>query len=267
MGGYLRKIRERSVGIRQRKKYPTKEKMSTKIGSPKNIRTRILEEMRSGIFAECKRLPRETELSEQFGISRTQMRDILSGLEQEGFVTRRHGVGTVINHHVLEVKNRMDIETEFMDIIRQNGYEATVSLLEVEETTADENAAKKLKIEEGTPVIRIRLRCDADGKPAIYCEDVLEQSLVKTDYKEQDFQVIVFQFLERFCDVEAYMDLTEIHPILADETLAETLKIEKGTPLLNMEELDYDIEGNPIFYSSQYFVDGYFKHTVLRKKF
>ena len=247
--------------------YPTKENMSTKLGSPKNIRTKILEEMRSGIFSDCKRLPRETELSEQFGISRTQMRDILSGLEQEGFVTRRHGVGTVINHHVLQVKNRMDIETEFMDIIRQNGYEASISLLEVEEDEADALIAEKLKIQENTPVIRIRLRCDADGKPAIYCEDVLEKSLVKRDYKEEDFQVIVFQFLERFCDVEAYMDLTEIHPITADNKLAQILKISEGTPLLNMEELDYDIEGTPIFYSSQYFVDGYFKHTVLRKKF
>ena len=63
------------------------------------------------------------------------------------------------------------------------------------------------------------------------------------------------------------MDLTELHPVVADEELARILKVEQGTPLLNMEETNYDIEGNPIFYSRQYFVDGVIKHTVLRKKF
>lgn len=241
--------------------------MCLKLDNSKNIRIQLLKEMKDGIFSECKRLPRETVLAEKFNISRTQLRDVLSDMEREGFITRRHGVGTVINRHVLQVKNRMDIETEFLDIIRQNGYEATVSFIEVTEDVADALAAQKLHIEEGTAVIRVRLLCNADDSPAIYSEDVLDKRLVKEDYKSQDFQVIVFQFLEKFCDVEAYMDLTELHPVLADDQLSKILQVEKGTPLLNMEEVDYDIEGNPIFYSRQYFVDGFFKHTVLRKKF
>ena len=40
----------------------------------------------------------------------------------------------------------------------------------------------------------------------------------------------------------------------------------RGTPLLNMEEVDYDIDGRPVFCSSEYFVDGIFRHTVMRKK-
>ena len=39
-----------------------------------------------------------------------------------------------------------------------------------------------------------------------------------------------------------------------------------GTPLLNMEEVDYDIDGRPVLCSSEYFVDGIFRHTVMRKK-
>lgn len=32
-----------------------------------------------------------------------------------------------------------------------------------------------------------------------------------------------------------------------------------------MEEVDYDIDGRPVFCSSEYFVDGIFRHTVMRK--
>ena len=35
---------------------------------------------------------------------------------------------------------------------------------------------------------------------------------------------------------------------------------------LNMEEVDYDIDGHPVFCSNEYFVDGIFRHTVMRKK-
>ena len=240
--------------------------MQIKAESSKGLCFRLLEEMKTGMFAQCDKLPRETELSELLGISRTQLRDALSELDREGFITRRHGVGTVINRHVLDVQNRMDIETEFLDIIRQMGCEPSVSFIDVTEDAADENAARKLQVEPGTPVVRIRLVCDADGRPAIYCDDVFEKRLVKREYRDCDFQVIIFQFLERFCDVEAYMDLTELHPVVADEVLARILKVEVGTPLLNMEEIDYDIDGNPLFYSRQFFVDGAIKHTVMRKK-
>ena len=240
--------------------------MYVKPGSSEMIRLKLLEEMKNGSFSECERLPRETVLSEKLGISRTQLRDVLSGLEREGFITRRQGIGTLINRHVLQVKNRMDIETEFLDIIRQNGYEPEMSFVKVTEDSADEAEAEKLRIPVGAPLIRIRVLCTADGNPAIYTEDVLAKSLVKVDFKARQHQMIVFQFLKEFCEVEPYLDLTELHPRTADEKLSELLKVPVGTTLLNMEEVDYDIEGNPVFYSRQHFVDGFFRHTVLRKK-
>ena len=33
-----------------------------------------------------------------------------------------------------------------------------------------------------------------------------------------------------------------------------------------MEEVDFDIDGKPVFCSAEYFADGIFRHTVLRKK-
>ncbi|MBQ1501569.1 MAG: UTRA domain-containing protein, partial [Firmicutes bacterium] len=63
------------------------------------------------------------------------------------------------------------------------------------------------------------------------------------------------------------MDLTEIRPAAADKELAAIFKVEVGTPLLFMDEVDYDIKGRPILCSYEYYVDGIIKHTVMRKKF
>ena len=52
--------------------------MSSQPSQAKTIRSQLLSAMRSGDYADCARLPRETVLAEKLGISRTQLRDILA---------------------------------------------------------------------------------------------------------------------------------------------------------------------------------------------
>lgn len=232
----------------------------------KTIRAQLLSAMKDGKYAEMPRLPRESVLSESLGISRTQLRDILASLEREGFITRRHGVGTIINRHVLEAQSRMDIEVEFLDMIAQNGFRPAVASFRVTDDTADEKIARQLQIPVGTPVLRISRLCTADDRPAIYCEDVFEKALVRKSYTDADLEQPIFHFLQTVCGIYPYLDLTDLRPVAADAALAEIFSVPEGTPLLNMEEVDYDIDGKPVFCSSEYFIDGIFRHTVLRKK-
>ena len=240
--------------------------MNTQISHTKAIRAQLLASMRTGEYARCERLPRESVLCVKLGISRTQLRDILASLEREGFITRRHGVGTIINRHVLDVQTRMDIEVEFLDMIRQNGHVPAVASIRTAEGPADEKTAAQLRIPVGTPVLRVSRLCTADGRPAIYCEDVLEKALVRGDYTEEDLKLPIFHFLQEICGVYPYLDLTDLRAVPADEALAGLLQVPLGAPLLYMEEVDYDIDGKPVFCSAEYFADGMFRHTVMRKK-
>lgn len=55
-------------------------------------------------FAETNtsdRLPSEENIAGQLGVSRVKIRDVLSQLEAAGYVTRKRGVGTLINRYVL----------------------------------------------------------------------------------------------------------------------------------------------------------------------
>ena len=240
--------------------------MSAQPTQSKTIRAQLLAAMKDGEYASCQRLPRENVLAEKLGISRTQLRDILASLEREGFITRRHGVGTIINRHVLGVQTRMDIEVEFLDMIRQSGHEPAVASVRVSEGFADRKIAGQLQIEEGAPVIRVARLCTADGRPAIYCEDVLDKALVRGSYTIKDLKLPIFHFLQQFCGVYPYLDLTDLRPVVADAALAEIFQVPMGTPLLHMDEVDYDIDGRPVFCSTEYFIDGIFRHTVMRKK-
>ena len=240
--------------------------MNSRFAQPKEIRAYLIDAMRSGEYASCEHLPAEKELAEKLGISRTMLRDVLGALDQEGCITRRHGVGTIINRHVLEVPCRMDIEVEFLDMIRESGFNAAVASVRFFDDYADQRIAQALHIAEGDPVLRVTRLCTADGKPAIYCEDVIAKELIQDTYTGRDLKKPFFWFLQEKCGVLIYLDITDIRPAVADTALAEVFQIQVGTPLLNMEEVDFDSNGKPVLYSSQYFADGFFRHTVLRKK-
>ena len=89
----------------------------------------------------------------------------------------------------------------------------------------------------------------------------------KKEYNEQDLQKPIFSFLKQFCGLEPHMDLTEVRPAVADDAMASTFCVPKGTPLLYLVELDYDKEGMPMLYSPQYYIGGVIQHTMLRMKF
>lgn len=232
------------------------------------IQTRLLYEMERGAYAHCDRLPRESTLAALLGISRTQLRDSLAELEREGFITRRHGVGTIINRHVLAVRVRADLEVEFLDMIARSGFSASEVTLEFDERPALAHVAQRLQIAEGEPVLFSSRVATADGRPAIYCEDYIPRSLVRRDgYAKSDLHAPIFHFLSEYCGVDPYLDLTELRPAVADKAQSRVLDVAMGTPLLFMDEVDYDIDGRPILYSTQHYVDGVIQHTIMRRKF
>lgn len=48
-------------------------------------------------FKEGDKLPSELELAKLFGVSRATLREALRILEEEGYVVRKHGVGTFVS--------------------------------------------------------------------------------------------------------------------------------------------------------------------------
>ena len=233
---------------------------------PSLIRRTLIDAMKTGQYANCRQLPSEHELSEKLNVSRTMLRDVLAALEREGLILRRHGIGTIINRHVLDLSCRMDIETEFLEMIEQSGFTPSVSFVRVSTRQASEKTAQMLGIPADSPVLHVERVCTADGKPAIYCDDILPTGIIKKKYTVEDLHAPIFSFLRQFCGIESYMDVTTVRPVIADDTLAQLLQLSPGVPLLNMEELNLDRSGTPIFLSRQYFVDGIIQHTVVRKK-
>lgn len=223
--------------------------------------------MKQGKYQREDRLPPEVLIAKDLNVSRTAVRDSLAILEREGFISRKHGVGTIINHHVLKVITRMDLEQEFLEIITCAGYKAGTSYCTWRYARASEDVADRLAIHVGDEIIQVIRVITADGIPAIFCTDTIARSIVTNDkYDDAFLSRPIFDFLETYCDTNVFMDLTDIHAVVADAVTASMLQIKEGDPVLYMDEVGYTFRGKPVLASDEYYREGLIKQTVLRKK-
>lgn len=241
--------------------------MNTSLSITEQVTMRLLNELRSGCYQGQDRLPPEQDISASFGVSRTVVRDALSTLEREGFISRKRGVGTVINQHVLQAKTRIDMEEEFLDMVRDIGKTPTSKLLDYREYPSDASISNRLCIPKGDPVLAISRLIYADDTPAIFCTDYIAKCRISNaDYQRVDFETPIFDFIQYFCKGEVYMDVSEIRAVPATREIAKVLDVALAEPLLNITDIGYTFYGEPLLTSSEYYVDGIFKHTILRKK-
>jgi len=234
---------------------------------PNMVARGLLKEMEEGKYRDADKLPSEVKIAEEIGLSRTAVRDGLSIMEREGWITRIWGHGTVINRHVFAIKNRIDLEREFLDMVRMCGYDPKIGDVRILYDKASAFISEKLKLEEGESVIRVGRTILASGTPAIYCEDIFSENLIRNpDFDEDELKRPIFEFIDEYCNESVFMELTEIHATDAKGPIAEALSVKEGTAVLNLHEVGYNQDGVPILYSDEYYVDGIISHSVIRKK-
>ena len=227
----------------------------------------LLKEMKAGRFKDVSVLPPEVDLANFFSVSRTTIREALATLEREGFISRKRKVGTLVNRHVLNIETRIDLEKEFLDIVKEAGYSVQADTVGLDFGSATEEEAGKLNLSPGDPVVHVSKIVYADSVPTIFCVDTIPQSLIRqNNYTEEDFKKPIFEFMEKFCLAEVYMAVSEVHAENATGQIAKGLQIPDGTAVLHLKEAEFDFLGIPILYSSEYYREGIITHTILRKR-
>jgi GntR family transcriptional regulator len=217
------------------------------------------------VYAEGGRLPSENRMAAELGVSRGTVRQALSILQQEGFISRHQGLGTFVNPKVLGIPARIDFAYEFTELIKVAGYEATIKTLEVRLTTASAEAASRLGLLPETPVMLLRKVFCADGQPAIYVHEELPVALLPAVYEPNELAQSLFYFLERQCQLELYYVLSEIMPSLAEGDAAEILEVPEGSAQLKFVEVFFDTNNQPLVMATVLFREPLIRFHALRK--
>jgi GntR family transcriptional regulator len=109
------------------------------------------------------RLPTETDLAKQYGVSKITVRQALRELATLGYVRREQGRGTFVQRPHLEQGPRE--LTSFTEDMRRHGQTASSRVLDHGVVLATPEIAARLRIKLHDPIFRLKRLRLADGEP------------------------------------------------------------------------------------------------------
>ncbi|MCW7540187.1 GntR family transcriptional regulator [Aquabacterium sp. A7-Y] len=214
------------------------------------IREALRAPILSGAWQPHDRVPSESALMAQYGVSRITVRRALGDLEKERLIFRVPGKGSfVAQTKSCQTLGRLQGFAEAMEALGHETYNRIVSLRCV---AASAQVAERLRLAPGTAVTEIRRVRHLDRVPVSldlsWLPAQLGERLAHEDLATRD----IFSILENDCATPlGHADLV-IDATLADAAIAPLLQVPAGAPVLRIERLTYTDRDRPIDYEHLY---------------
>ena len=210
----------------------------------------LLRRIANCVEAHVEKLPPENELAKQLGVSRVLIRDIFGELESRGYISRKHGKGTVINTPVCLASPRIDEEISFVELLKERGMAPYTKLIRERWVAPEESGLPPETglLEGGKPVLMFERVIYGDDIPLIYNELFYRGENIIYDYKKWEGYGALApnEFLALFGRTQTNVTLAELDLWNVDERVAEILNVKEGTGLFGMNDVRYNFEGEEI---------------------
>jgi len=209
------------------------------------IKSLITQSLQAGEWKPGELIPSEIDLAVRFKVSQGTVRKAIDELSAENVVVRRQGKGTfVATHHEARSQFR------FLRLKPDEGVQQypTSRFIEVKRIRSPSEIARLLDIKMGDSVVFIRRVQSFDNVPTILEELWLPGVLFKGLTAEllNDYKGPMYALFETEFGIHMIRASEELRAVSADQTVSELLKIDLGTPLLNVERVSYTYGDKPV---------------------
>ena len=213
----------------------------------RQIKSLILQGLKSGEWRPGEAIPSETELASRFNVSQGTVRKAVDEMAAENLLVRRQGKGTYVASHNDDDQHA---QFRFLRLVPENGkLDAVQSVpLECWRAKAGQEASRVLEIEVGTPITIIRRLLKFGGKPVIVEEIYLpgEGFAGLTLEALQEYQGSFYGLLESRFGVRMVRAQESLRAVAADRISAGLLGLAEGAPLLSVERVSYTYSDRPV---------------------
>jgi GntR family transcriptional regulator len=203
------------------------------------------DEIDRGVIAAGAALPTEQTLCDQFGVSRITVRRALADLAEQGYIERRHGVGSFVREHRDDAgpTDELSAGRSYLDGLRQTQFETEVDVIELDTRRPPRPIVAALGAAgELLHIVRVR-RQRRTGEPLIVSEAWLPDDLADTLTEPALRRAPLYQLLS---DAGVSVDRVrhEITAEIAGPRNARLLDTAIGSALLRLNRLAF-VAGAP----------------------
>ena len=211
--------------------------------------------IRDGTYAPGSRMPSESELSDEFGVSRATVRTVLAKLAVNGLILRKQGDGTYVNVRVQELGAHLGNLWEFARIIEANGYKPTIKSLAIEEKAASEKEALALAMEPGDGLLSMTRLFYADERPVILANNVVPVTFLQEPINQINGHLNIREILKLYCHQNIAFAITDIRSVLVEDEVYNMLGKDLGGTVLALQVTFYSKQNIPLALGANYFDD------------
>lgn len=199
-------------------------------------------------LGEC--IPSESQLMENYQVSRATARKAMEMLANDGFVKKQRGLGTV----VISTQPKHSPQRVVNYSRKSSSDNAEKRMIDLEVMPAPEDIAELLNIKEKTELIRLRRVRYGDGEPSYleinYFEKEYVPEMLNKNFSKESLRV----FLNKTYNIQWSYAKQEIYSMVTDAETAKLLKVKKDFPLLRIKRVSFDINNVPREYVDTYYL-------------
>lgn len=223
-------------------------------GTPLWVQLKIVLEkaIYSGVLSEGTRLPSEQVLCDAFALSRPVVRNALAALSAEGLVIKAPRRGMFVASHPPEVGFMTEAKGVFEDLSAK-GHAVSVRTFGFGLCEANDVERRVFGLPSAHRVIRILRVYRVDGAALTHTEISLPAhrlpGMEKLDIEDRS----IFDTINRHYGLRPQRADRWIRAAAASSPVADRMGVEPGTPLLHIESVAFDFDGNALEYYDAYY--------------
>ena len=216
------------------------------------LKSMILDDIKNNDFAVGDMIPTENELVDYYHISRSTVRQAISALVQEGWLTRKASKGTFVTHPKQESGFIRSFEPFYQQIKRQ-GKAPRTELIDLNVITPTPEIAKELQLEPDQKVISMFRRRFADEVPIVTLQNYIPYDLCSF-ILSYDFRIhSLYELLMSNPETQIASTKTIVSARNATPEDRELMNIKLNSPILCSHTVSTTTQGKIIDYAFSHY--------------
>lgn len=213
-----------------------------------------------GTYRENEVIPSEKEMQEQYDISRITVRRAISDLEHDGYLRKRRGLGTIVEH--IKTEKPLSAFTSFSGDAKVKGDKPGSIILACKTIEASMKVSERLQIEPGESVTFLKRLRLLNGKIIALNETYITMRLgIDIGIDDFDATTSLYEFLEENGISLGSADET-LEVKIATSELKKDLFLEEIQPIVYKERITYDTDNKPVEFSENSYIAETYKYFI-----